>query len=139
MNPKLHVSLDVDDLEASVRFYSLLFNTTPTKLKPKYAKFDLENPAVNLTMQKAPHCCVQGLSHMGIRVKDSAEVAQWKERLLREGLAVEDEKNTVCCYALQDKIWLTDPTGFRWEIYSVTRDVETEHDESAPRIACCPA
>ena len=136
MNPKLHVSLDVDNLEESVRFYSSLFNTTPTKLKPGYAKFDLETPAVNLTMQQASHCCLQGLSHMGIRVGASADVLEWKERLLREGIKVEDEMQTVCCYALQDKIWVTDPTGFRWEIYAIKEDVETP-DSQTPRNSCC--
>jgi catechol 2,3-dioxygenase-like lactoylglutathione lyase family enzyme len=124
MNPKLHVSLDVDNIEESVRFYSLLFNTQPTKLKPGYAKFDLENPAVNLTMQEAAHCCLQGLSHMGIRVDSTADVLAYRERLAKAGLKIDDEMETVCCHALQDKIWLRDPSGYRWEIYVFKGDIE---------------
>lgn len=124
MNPKLHISLDVENVEQSVSFYSTLFGTEPTKLKPGYAKFDLETPAVNLTMQEKSHCCLQGLSHMGIRVNSIEEVLAYRERLTRAGIAVEEEMGTVCCHALQDKIWAKDPSGFRWEIYVFNGDVE---------------
>src|SRR5437588_8699789 len=105
MNPKLHVSLDVANVEESVRFYSALFNAPPTKLKKGYAKFDVEQPAVNLTMQQIERCCLQGLSHMGIRVESRAEIEAYKSRMLAAGFAVEEEVNTTCCQALQAKIW----------------------------------
>src|SRR3954467_7083752 len=78
---KLHVSLDVKNLEESIRFYSTLFDMQPTKLRPGYAKFDAEFPAVNLALQQKEHCCLQGLSHMGIRVPSLAEVSATKSRL----------------------------------------------------------
>ena len=137
MNPKLHISLDVENIEDSVRFYSLFFNAAPTKLKLGYAKFDLDRPAVNLTMQKASHCCLQGLSHMGIRVESTAEVLAYKERLTQAGVSVEDEMQTVCCHALQDKIWVKDPSGYRWEIYVFNGDVEEKERRPEGAAAFC--
>lgn len=139
MNPKLHISLDVENIDDSVRFYSLLFNAAPTKLKPGYAKFDLDRPAVNLTMQQAAHCCLQGLSHMGIRVDSTADVLAYKDRLIKSGLKVEDEMQTVCCHALQDKIWIQDPSGYRWEIYVFQGDVEEreQRPEGASKFCAC--
>ncbi len=128
MNPKLHLSLDVKNVEESVRFYSALFDAPPTKLKPGYAKFDLDQPAVNLTMQQASHCCLQGLSHMGLRLDSTEEVLAVKQRLNAAGIPTLDEMNTTCCYAVQDKIWLTDPTGYRWEVYVFKGDTETAMD-----------
>ncbi|MDP9262953.1 MAG: VOC family protein [Acidobacteriota bacterium] len=128
MNPKLHISLDVKNVEESVRFYSALFDAPPTKLKPGYAKFDLDQPAINLTMQQATHCCLQGLSHMGLRVDATEQVLAVKQRLNAAGIPTLDEMNTTCCYAVQDKIWLTDPTGYRWEVYVFKGDTETAMD-----------
>src|SRR5262249_45854515 len=124
-NPKVHVSLDVKDLDESVRFYSALFGAPPTKLKPGYAKFDLEQPAFNLTMQQKAHCCLQGLSHLGIRVDSTEHVLAAKQRLNAAGIRTLDEMNTTCCCAAQDKIWLTGPTGYRWEVYVFKGDTET--------------
>lgn len=134
MNPKLHVSLDVKNVEESVRFYSALFDAPPTKLKPGYAKFDLDQPAINLTMQQASHCCLQGLSHMGVRVGSTDEVLAVKQRLNAAGIQTLDEMNTTCCYAAQDKIWLTDPTGYRWEVYVFKGDTETAMDRPSGAV-----
>jgi catechol 2,3-dioxygenase-like lactoylglutathione lyase family enzyme len=139
MNPKVHVSLDVSDLAESVHFYSALFGSTPTKLKPGYAKFDLDRPAINLTMQQAEHCCLQGLNHMGIRVESNAEIESCKSRLLSAGIRVEDEVNATCCHALQDKIWAKDPSGYRWEVYVFKADVEDSKAENVTAHACCPS
>ncbi len=127
MTSKVHVSLDVNDIEESARFYSVLFGMTPTKLKPGYAKFDVADPAINLTLQESRHCCLQGLSHMGIRVESTNDVLAFKQRLEEAGIKTADEMNTTCCYAGQDKIWISDPTGFRWEVYAFKGDSETEH------------
>ena len=135
MNPKLHLSLDVKNVEESVRFYSALFDAPPTKLKPGYAKFDLDQPAVNLTMQQASHCCLQGLSHMGLRLDSTEEVLAVKQRLNAAGIPTLDEMNTTCCYAVQDKIWLTDPTGYRWEVYVFKGDTETAMDRPQGAVA----
>src|SRR3954463_9762869 len=121
---KLHVSLDVKNIEESIRFYSILFDMKPTKLRPGYAKFDADFPAVNLTLQEKDHCCLQGLSHMGIRVPALAEVATTKARLNAVGFDTEDEMGSTCCSALQDKVWAQDPSGYRWEVYVFRGDIE---------------
>ncbi|MCU1284553.1 MAG: Glyoxalase/bleomycin resistance protein/dioxygenase [Acidobacteriales bacterium] len=133
---KVHVSLDVENLAQSIRFYSVLFNTEPTKIKPKYAKFDLDEPSLNLTMNETKPCCIQGLNHMGVRVETIEEVLAAKQRLEAAGFATSDEFGITCCYAVQDKIWAKDPNGIRWEVYIFRGD--TEHAEIAPaEVACC--
>jgi len=124
MDSKFHLSLEVKHLEESLRFYSLLFDSPPTKVKPGYAKFDVETPPVNLALQQAAPCCITGLSHLGIRVGSTAEVLAVRSRLAAAGFATLEEMNTTCCYAVQDKIWVTDPTGYRWEVYVFKGDAE---------------
>src|SRR5712672_383268 len=123
---KLHVSLDVKNMEESIRFYSALFDMQPTKVRHGYAKFDADFPAVNLTLQEKEHCCLQGLSHMGIRVPSLSEVGATKGRLNAAGFKTEDEMDSTCCGALQDKVWVEDPTGYRWEVYVFLGDIEAE-------------
>ena len=138
MASKVHVSLNVNNIEESVRFYSTLFATTPTKVKPGYAKFDLESPAINLTLEEHKPCCITGVSHMGVRVDSLDEVLSAKERLAQAGYKTEDELNTTCCYAVQDKIWAQDPTGYRWEIYIFKQDSEKAFEApKAEAVACC--
>lgn len=138
---KLHVSLDVVNLDKSVQFYTTLFGAQPTKLKPGYAKFDLASPAVNLTMQEKEHCCLQGLSHLGIRVDSTEEVLEYKRRLSEAGIKTEEEMNTTCCYAVQDKIWATDPSGYRWEVYVFKGDAQEAREpkdvQKEFQKACC--
>jgi extradiol dioxygenase family protein len=136
-NPKFHLSLDVKNVDESVRFYSILFGTEPTKVKPGYAKFDLVEPAVNLTLNENAPCCITGLSHMGVRVSSTEEVTAAKERLQAAGLATFGENNTTCCYAVQDKVWVTDPTGYRWEVYVFKGDAQPEEPEAEARAICC--
>ena len=135
MNSKFHLSLDVESLDDSVRFYATLFGVPPTKLKPDYARFDVENPAVNLTMQPKTHCCLQGLNHMGLRMNTLEEVEAIKVRLNAAGFATEDELNTTCCYAYQDKFWVRDPSKYRWEVYVLkgASDLANAEDQKA----CC--
>ena len=136
MNPKFHLSLDVADLEASVKFYSTLLNSAPSKRKPGYAKFDLESPAINLTMQEKSHCCLQGINNMGLRVDSAEEIQTIKQRLENAGYSTADENNTVCCYALQDKFWVNDPSDYRWEVYILKAETEEERHASAPKTCC---
>ena len=140
---KLHVSLDVKNIEESIRFYSTLFDMKPTKLRPGYAKFDADFPAVNLALNERDHCCLQGLSHMGIRVPNLEQVAATKARLNAAGYRTEDEMESTCCSALQDKVWVEDPTGFRWEVYVFKGDIPAEvqrlKGEIASSCGCVPA
>jgi catechol 2,3-dioxygenase-like lactoylglutathione lyase family enzyme len=136
---KLHVSLDVKSMEESIRFYSALFDMQPSKLRPGYAKFDADFPAVNLALNERDHCCLQGLSHMGIRVSSLADVATTKQRLQGAGFKTEDEMGSTCCSALQDKVWVEDPSGYRWEVYVFRGDIEAEDHSVKGEIAanCC--
>jgi len=125
-----HLSLSVPDLDAAVAFYGELFGVEPAKERPGYAKFELSDPPVALALQQAR---TPALSHLGIRVESPAEVQAASERLSKSGLATLDERDTTCCYARQDKVWVSDPAGNRWEIYTVLEDVEEARDEGA----CC--
>jgi catechol 2,3-dioxygenase-like lactoylglutathione lyase family enzyme len=135
---KMHVSLNVANVERSVEFYRLFFGVEPVKLKSDYAKFDLAEPAVNLTMnQVEPEGPAERghLSHMGIQVEGHAAVDTARKRLEAAGMIALDEQDTVCCYARQDKVWATDPDGNRWEIFFVMdADVDAASFESA---SCC--
>ena len=116
---KVHVALNVNDFEKSVQFYQAMFGLDPVKLKPGYAKFDLSEPPLNLTLNAVKVKEMGALNHLGVQVNSTDAVLSAKERLRTRGLATFDEMNTDCCYALQDKIWVTDPNGYRWEIFVV--------------------
>lgn len=117
---KTHVALRVADIEKSVAFYQTMFGVAPIKHKVGYAKFDLENPALNLTMNLSDRIEPHGtLSHLGVQVDSTETVKQAIDRFKTAGLATFEEQDTDCCYALQDKVWVTDPDGNRWEIFVV--------------------
>ena len=130
-----HLSLDVPDLDAAVGFYRELFGAEPAKRKPGYAKFELADPPVALALQEGP----RALSHLGIRVGTTEEVESASARLEASGLATFDERDTVCCYARQDKVWVTDPAGNAWEVYTLLEDVdgEDEHEHAEASSSCC--
>jgi hypothetical protein len=116
-----------------------LWGAEPVKLRTGYAKFDLTEPRVNLTLNELPVREAGGINHLGIEVGSTAEVLAMRERLQARGLLTEDEMQTACCYALQDKIWLTDPNGYRWEIFVVLQDhlPEVVKEGKAEKGACC--
>ncbi len=117
---KTHVALRVTDIDQSVTFYQAMFGVAPVKYKVGYAKFDLENPALNLTLNLSQALQPHGaLSHLGVQVGSSEEVRAAVHRFAEAGLDMVEENNTDCCYALQDKVWVRDPDGNRWEIFVV--------------------
>ena len=120
---KPHVSLNVTDIDASVAFYEKVFDVPATKRRPGYAKFDLTAPSLNLSMVQASRSGVNA-SHFGIQVASTDDVALASERFKRNGLRTFAEEDTSCCYAVQDKVWVDDPDGAPWEIYTVLADVE---------------
>ena len=138
MTSKVHVSLDTKDIHASVKYYSTLFNMPPTKLKPGYAKFDVADPAINLTLGQTSAAAVSGPNHLGIRVNTLDEVIAAKERLEQAGFTTMDEMGTTCCYAVQDKIWSSDPNGNRWEVYIFKGDAESFGAPPVQNAACTP-
>jgi catechol 2,3-dioxygenase-like lactoylglutathione lyase family enzyme len=144
---KVHIALNVNDVDQSVRFYRAMFGAEPMKWKPGYAKFAIDEPALNLTLNHEGKAGDRrALNHLGIEVANTSDVIAAKERFEKAGLATFDETNVDCCYALQDKVWITDPDGYRWEIFTVkVGDTRPElnvagRKPDAPRTAkCCPS
>ncbi|MEM1169900.1 MAG: ArsI/CadI family heavy metal resistance metalloenzyme [Cyanobacteria bacterium P01_H01_bin.35] len=117
---KTHIALTASNLENSLEFYQALFGVAPVKYKSDYVKFDIANPPLNLTLNLEKNLQSGGkLDHLGIQVETSQEVAAAIERFKMAGLSTFEEYNTDCCYALQDKVWVTDPDGNRWEVFVV--------------------
>jgi catechol 2,3-dioxygenase-like lactoylglutathione lyase family enzyme len=121
---RVQLALNVDDLDDAIMFYSKLFNTEPAKVKPGYANFAISEPPLKLVLVENPG---NGgtLNHLGVEVESSEEVHEEIARLAGEGVVTEEEINTTCCFATQDKLWVTGPAGERWEIYTVLADSET--------------
>jgi catechol 2,3-dioxygenase-like lactoylglutathione lyase family enzyme len=118
---RIHVGLSVRDVERSMDFYRHLFVQEPTKRRPHYAKFEVADPPLNLTLHEdTQRQTVPGPSaHFGIQVKSADAVAHLAKRLQSVGLAPTLEDATTCCYAVQDKAWVTDPDGNAWEVFVV--------------------
>ncbi len=134
---KAHVSLNVSNIDASVAFYEKAFGAPVTKRRPGYAKFDLVEPSLNLTMQEGPRTGVNA-SHFGIQVAATEDVASAWTRFKDAGLKTFTEENTTCCYALQDKVWTEDPDGNLWEVFVVKGDAAEMHaDPVKDASGCC--
>ncbi len=119
---RVQLALNVSDLDEAVRFYSKLFATEPAKLRPGYANFVVADPPLKLVLFEG----AQGgtLNHLGVEVDSTDDVASAQARLTAEGLSSETEDQVACCYAVQDKVWVSDPDGAPWEVYTVLDDVE---------------
>jgi catechol 2,3-dioxygenase-like lactoylglutathione lyase family enzyme len=133
---KPHVSLNVTDIEKSVAFYETVFGVKATKRRPGYAKFDLQSPSLNLTMQEAPRTGVNA-SHFGVQVASTEDVAVAWTRFKEAGLKTFTEENTECCFALQDKVWVEDPDGNAWEVFVVKGDAAVMGEQPKLAAACC--
>jgi catechol 2,3-dioxygenase-like lactoylglutathione lyase family enzyme len=121
---KTHLSINVSDIGRSVDFYTKMFGTPPVKVKADYAKFDIADPPLNFTMNESDVAAGGALSHLGLQVETGDEVRVTGRRWKGEGLETLEEIGTDCCYALQDKVWVADPDGNRWEVFNVIADTE---------------
>jgi lactoylglutathione lyase len=121
---RVQLALNVDDLDAAVAFYTTLLGVEPAKRKPGYANFAVEDPALKLVLLENPG---QGgtINHLGVEVETSAQVHAEIARFTDAGLFTDEEIGTTCCFATQDKVWVTGPAGERWEVYTVLADSET--------------
>lgn len=121
---RVQLALNVDDLEQAVAFYSTLFKTEPAKRKPGYANFAIAEPPLKLVLLENPG---QGgsINHLGVEVETSDQVHGEIARLSEAGLFTEEQIATTCCFATQDKVWVTAPDAERWEVYTVLADSET--------------
>jgi catechol 2,3-dioxygenase-like lactoylglutathione lyase family enzyme len=134
---RLQLALNVDDLDTSLAFYSKLFGTPPAKVRDGYANFAVAEPPLKLVLIENPG---QGgsINHLGVEVADVDTVDAEQTRLAEAGLASIDERDTVCCYAKQDKFWVQGaPNGEQWEIYTVLADSPTFWAEEESGSTCC--
>jgi len=134
---RLQLALNVDDLDTSIAFYSKLFGTPPAKVRDGYANFAVAEPPLKLVLVENPG---QGgsVNHLGVEVADVDTVDAEQTRLAGAGLASIDERDTVCCYAKQDKFWVQGaPNGEQWEIYTVLADSPTFWAEEESGSTCC--
>lgn len=120
---RIHLALNTNRFEESVAFYSKLFDREPAKLRPDWAKFDLGDPSLNLTLNRRDKNIEAGdINHLGIEVDDAETVARMDAYLREAGLKTLVEDDVTCCYARQDKTWVQDPNGHSWEFFFVRED-----------------
>jgi extradiol dioxygenase family protein len=151
---KAHLAINVRDVEKSMEFYKGLFGIDPSKVRTGYAKFDITNPPLNLTLNEVPFEGSGALSHLGIQVASTGDVLAMKQKWEAAGLVPREEMQTTCCYALQDKAWVSDPDGNEWEVFVVLEDnlAEAKSNDATcctptftaidgakkePAVACC--
>src|SRR5215213_1362564 len=132
---KAHLAINVSEVEQSIDFYKKMFGIEPSKVKSGYAKFDVQDPPLNFTLNQVPFEGRGALSHLGIQVASSDDVVAMKARWEEKGLLPREELQTTCCYALQDKAWVNDPDGNEWEVFVVLEDnlAEAKSDDAT----CC--
>lgn len=119
---KAHLALNVRDVERSIEFYRKMLGIEPSKVRTGYAKFDVQNPPLNLTLNQNVFAERGALSHLGIQVSSTDDVLAMRQKWLDAGLSTRDEMQTNCCYAVQDKTWIQDPDGNEWEAFVVLED-----------------
>jgi catechol 2,3-dioxygenase-like lactoylglutathione lyase family enzyme len=135
---KPHISINVRNVERSVAFYRQMFGIEPSKVRTAYAKFDVQNPPLNLALNEVPNLAGPGaLSHLGLQVASTEDVLAMRKQWAEAGLITRDEMNTNCCYATQDKTWVTDPDGNEWESFVVLQDNLAEQ-EACSATCCAP-
>ena len=133
---RLHCALNTNNFKASVDFYTKLFGQHPAKLEDGYAKFSCDDPSVNLTLNQVSTPIHQNaINHLGIEVEDAKAVIVAKERLEQLGLPTKLEEDVDCCYAIQDKVWVTDSNGHRREFFFVKDEGSIGNEQSEE---CCP-
>jgi catechol 2,3-dioxygenase-like lactoylglutathione lyase family enzyme len=145
---KFHASLNVSDLDRSVAFYGTLLGCPPMKLHADYAKFELDEPPLVLSLLPGGDGTQGALNHLGLRVSSSEALVEIQRRLEQAGFATQREDNVECCYARQTKFWITDPDRTLWEVYLLRADTENAGGASIPNapeiaaagsVACSPA
>ena len=135
---RLHLALNITNMDASIAFYTALFETKPSKVRPGYAKFEVSTPPLNLTLNEATQVAGNHINHLGIEVRLPSMVMGQADRLRQLGMDILLEENTTCCYAIQDKVWVKDPDGHAWETFVVLKDTEEKNDADRPAACCSP-
>jgi catechol 2,3-dioxygenase-like lactoylglutathione lyase family enzyme len=137
---RLHVHVAVESLSQSIGFYSTLFGTAPSVVKPDYAKWMLDDPRVNFAISE--RSAKIGVDHLGIQVESGSELAEVANRLKAAGETTRDQVGTTCCYAQSDKSWVRDPSGIDWETFhsfgeATVYGEDREEVAETPKSACC--
>jgi catechol 2,3-dioxygenase-like lactoylglutathione lyase family enzyme len=135
---RVQLALRVADLEGSIAFYSRLFGAEPAKRRPGYANFAIAEPPLKLVLIEGTPGEATRMDHLGVEVQTTEEVTAATARLAAEGLATATEEDTACCYAVQDKVWVTGPGDESWEVYVVKSDADVL-DQAADSVCCAPA
>ncbi len=140
---RVQLALNVTDIDEAVEFYSKLFRAEPAKRRPGYANFAIAEPPLKLVLIEDPSGRSDGvagaLNHLGVEVDTPAEVEAASRRLADTGLLPRIQEATTCCYAVQDKAWVTDPDGAPWEVYTVLADATDATDLGCSTETCGPA
>jgi catechol 2,3-dioxygenase-like lactoylglutathione lyase family enzyme len=131
---KPHLAINVRNVTESIAFYRRMFGIEPLKVRTGYAKFDVQNPPLNFTLNEVPFNERGALSHLGLQVGSTEDVLAFRERWNESGLTTRDEMKTDCCYAVQDKTWVSDPDGNQWEVFVVLED---NLPEVTKVVGCC--
>ena len=138
-NTRIHIGLGVENLDRSIEFYRTLFGQGPVKIREGYAKFEVSDPSVNLALnqvgsmaknQRTPE------SHFGIQVQSTEMISEALTRFRAGGLETAVEEDATCCYAVQDKVWVTDPDGHHWEVF-VVLEADAERHSKNTSSQCC--
>ncbi len=132
---RVQLALNVTDVDKAVEFYSRVFDAEPAKRRDGYANFALDNPPLKLVLIQAAEGGT--LNHLGVEVPTTGEVAEAAERLSAAGLVTFEEDNVECCYARQDKVWVHDPDGAPWEVYTVLADAPEAKLATEGESSCC--
>lgn len=139
---RFHVHSHVEDLQASIAFYSKMFGAQPVRVESDYAKWHLDNPRLNFAISSRGSKV--GIDHLGFQADTPQELAELKARAEAADAALLDEGATTCCYARSEKHWVTDPQGIAWEHFQTMGDIPvfSESQKTAPSPAaqapaCC--
>jgi catechol 2,3-dioxygenase-like lactoylglutathione lyase family enzyme len=136
---KAHLAIKVRNVENSIAFYQKMFGINPAKVRTGYAKFDVQNPPLNFTLNQVALHEAGALSHMGIQLRSTADVLAMRQKWADAGLLTRDQMQTECCYARQDKTWVHDPDGNEWEAFVVLEDNLPEKAQSNQQVEPCCA
>jgi catechol 2,3-dioxygenase-like lactoylglutathione lyase family enzyme len=140
---RVQLALNVSDLDEAIDFYSKLFNAEPAKRRPGYANFAILEPPLKLVLIEKvdgrSDGVVGALNHLGVEVESTDKVEESARRLSADGLNPEAQAQTTCCYAVQDKVWVSDPDGAPWEVYAVLEDAPNEPDIGCSTGSCSSA
>lgn len=149
---KAHLAINVKNVPRSIEFYQKMLGIEPSKVREGYAKFDLQNPPLNFTLNQVAFSERGALSHLGIQVASTDDVLAMRRKWEEAGLVTREEMQTNCCYATQDKAWVRDPDGNEWEVFVVLKDnlpetaacecgdkvtEQPSSDLTTPASACC--